>query len=192
MISASTFYLSRLAKSSIKTSIKTRIGLTKIGAHFAVVAGFEFSNLGAQAGIIDDIVLLVKFDRIETIGIEAHHFMPLYTSENYNVNRKYKTEDFEQFQSITLEKDSRKTQYIVFLPNNDLFRPALGTLEVTFRFRLFDKKNWEESKQSVFIEVNETALSNWQNEDTSVMVSSAKSMQLRADLTKQVFQGVES
>lgn len=141
IISGITAYETFFINFKTEVFLRPRVILNRIDGKLAIVLGCEFFNKGAQSGLIDDIVLTVKYKQKNPRVIEKYIFFPVLSRVDYNIYKIYQQIDFEPFQSISIPAKSRLVKYIVFNPSNENFSASVGEANIALFFRNLMKKN---------------------------------------------------
>jgi hypothetical protein len=188
IVSAITAYRTFFARFQGEVFLKPRVVLNRINEVSSIVVGCEISNRGAQAGIVDDIVLVIKHRQQHSKSMNTYSFLPLLVREDYSVFKSYKETDFEPFQSISVPSKSRLTRYIVFSPSSESFSPQAGEIELQLFSRNSNKPKWHEARGRVTFLINESHAATWQNpKGQGIMIEAVENSDLRANLMDKVF-----
>lgn len=172
--------------------VKPRIILDRFNKTPTIVLSCEISNPCAQAGVIDDVVLYIKYRQQTThqssAGMTTHIFLPALICDEYNIFKIYQESDFEPFQSIAISAGSRLTKYIVFTPSNaNSFSPSAGEIELQLFSRISQGVKWHKTLMKLRVQVDEDAANAWRNPDgKNLLVEAIEHNLMRERLMEQI------
>ena len=102
--------------------------------------------------------------------------------------KSYQEADFDPFQSIAVPAISRQTQYIVFTPGNEGFKPSVGEMELELFFRTTGKGEWNKARGSWCISIDSDSANIWgEPESKSILLETTENQKFREVLMEKVF-----
>ena len=171
VISIITAYLTLLQSFSAKVYPGRRPILTQVDDIPCLALVCECINIGAKAGIIEDIVVTINH---KETGSEFK-LAALLTKNEFNILEPYRATDFRAFNSIMLGPKERRSIVVVFKPIMSNFQPLFGNYTIKVSYRYSYRKHWYDSNCVFSITLNEVTANTWR--DPTI----GKSQQVEAD-----------
>lgn len=147
-ISLATAYKTLFARFRGKAWASNRLVLTRIGETPSIGLACFFENVGARAGMLDDLRLEVKHDETNTI----FYFYPQMMRDDYSIYKAYTEADWFPFSGISLPARQRSERYLLFKPLNDQFAAKSGHYQVALQTRWEGKRTaaWDPGLPQVY------------------------------------------
>lgn len=181
IVSIFTAYKTFVTKFKPEIFMKPRIILTRINQKPAIAVGCEIANSSNKPGLIEDIMLLIKYKNEQTRGINSYTFFPIIVRADFNINKTYQVSDFEPFQAISVSANYRVVQYILFSPETNGFSPSPGKWELKILFRNFDSNKWQSFKNNTAtLQIVEAQSNIWANpQGENIMIETVENYKYR-------------
>jgi hypothetical protein len=187
-ISVYTAYRTFFARFQATVYVRPRIILTRINNLPTLMTGCEIVNSSPKSGLIDDVLITIRFRQSNGRGLDRYTFYPSLVRDDFNIFKTYSEIDFEPFQSISVPANARLVKYIAFNSGSDSFTPSSGKAEIDLRFRCSGNRKWERLiNKSITLDINDESSSIWSNpQGRTIMLETIENFQHRNQILENI------